>query len=285
METISSFTDVVSENKVFVNPEASSLENSTVKFSGQNNVLFVEDGVHIKDSLISFPGSGAVIYLGKSWHPYFVKIDAFNNTCIYIGRNNYMNSKLELIASERKNIIIGNDGLFARDITVRVADPHLLYDIQSKKRVNPSKSVLIGDHVWVGQHALILKGTVLGSGSVLGGGSVVSGKTIPSNVVAAGNPARIVREEVFFSGECVHSWTEEETKQYETMDAKQWIYKDSGCAISIEEIDEGLEQQISSEDKLSFLQVILVEKQEKNRFYQAAETKQSKKRFGGKSAS
>ena len=52
--------------------------------------------------------------------------------------------------------------------------------------------VHIGDDVWVGAGAIILKGVTIGAGAIIGAGSVVT-KSIPSNTVAAGNPATVLR--------------------------------------------------------------------------------------------
>lgn len=56
-----------------------------------------------------------------------------------------------------------------------------------------SSSVIIGKHVWVGGHTIILKGVNIGDGSIIGAGSVVT-RSIPSGVIAAGNPARVIRK-------------------------------------------------------------------------------------------
>lgn len=53
--------------------------------------------------------------------------------------------------------------------------------------------VTIEDDVFIGMSVLVLKGSTIGQGSVIGAGSVVSGQ-IPPNVIAAGNPCRIIRE-------------------------------------------------------------------------------------------
>jgi acetyltransferase-like isoleucine patch superfamily enzyme len=50
----------------------------------------------------------------------------------------------------------------------------------------------IGDRCWIGAHVTILKGVAIGEGSVIGAGSVVT-KSVPANVVAVGNPARVVK--------------------------------------------------------------------------------------------
>lgn len=76
---------------------------------------------------------------------------------LYIGKNNYFNGKLNLILSERKHIVIGDDGLFSFGIWLRTADPHLIYSCETHERINPSKNILIGDHVWIGQGSLVLK--------------------------------------------------------------------------------------------------------------------------------
>jgi galactoside O-acetyltransferase len=58
--------------------------------------------------------------------------------------------------------------------------------------VYSSKPVNIGNNVWIGANAMILKGVSIGSGSVIAAGSVVT-KDIPENCVAAGNPAKVVK--------------------------------------------------------------------------------------------
>lgn len=51
----------------------------------------------------------------------------------------------------------------------------------------------MGDNVWIGAGVQIMSGVTIGSNVVIGGGSVVV-KDIPSNVVAVGNPCRVIRQ-------------------------------------------------------------------------------------------
>lgn len=55
-----------------------------------------------------------------------------------------------------------------------------------------SKNIEIGNDVWIGAHAIVLRGVKIGNGSIIGAGSVVS-KDVPDFVVAAGNPAVVLR--------------------------------------------------------------------------------------------
>lgn len=56
-----------------------------------------------------------------------------------------------------------------------------------------AKEVKIGNDVWIGGNAVINLGVTIGDNVVIGSGSVVT-KDIPSNVVAAGNPCKVIRE-------------------------------------------------------------------------------------------
>lgn len=53
--------------------------------------------------------------------------------------------------------------------------------------------ITIGDNVWIGGNVVITPGVKVGNGVVIGAGSVVT-KDIPDNCIAAGNPARVIRE-------------------------------------------------------------------------------------------
>ena len=58
---------------------------------------------------------------------------------------------------------------------------------------SPVRPIVIGDDVWIGANAVVLPGITIGDNSVIGAGSVVT-KDIPPNVIAVGNPCRVLRE-------------------------------------------------------------------------------------------
>lgn len=119
-----------------------------------------------------------------------------DNNRIELGDNFQGGSFSELAAIEGTEIIFGKDCLLSAHITVRTGDSHSILDETTKKRVNVSKSVKFGDHVWIGNTVLIFKGTNVASNSIIAGGSVVTGKSFPMNCIIGGNPAKVIKENV-----------------------------------------------------------------------------------------
>ena len=218
------------------------------------------------NSRICFGGDGAVVYLTSSPRKYQVKIDAYRETSVYIGANNYFNDCMSIIVSERQNVLIGSDGMFSFGIWVRTADPHLIYSTQDMRRTNMSRSVLIGDHVWLGQNSLILKGTRIGSDSVLAAAGVATGKTIASNTIFGGNPARLLKQKTFWDGSCVHNFTKERIKASMAYPNRNYIYEDKS-PVDFDDFDERLKEAPDAEAKLSLLRELAGRDGEKNRFY------------------
>lgn len=86
-----------------------------------------------------------------------------------------------------KEITIGNNVMVGANSTITDGDWHL-----DDPRAGAPKPIIIGDNVWLGINVTILKGATIGDNSMIGAGSVVT-KDIPSNVIAAGNPCKILR--------------------------------------------------------------------------------------------
>lgn len=98
-----------------------------------------------------------------------------------------------IVAESR--ITIGNNVRIGANSTIIDTDFHPIsaWERQAKITSGKSEAIIIGDDVFIGMNVLILKGSRIGTGSVVGAGSVVAGQ-IPEGVIAAGNPAQIIRE-------------------------------------------------------------------------------------------
>ena len=67
------------------------------------------------------------------------------------------------------------------------------HDFDDLYRSQPAPPIVIGDGVWIGANAVILPSVNIGAGSIIGAGSVVT-KDVPPNVIAAGNPCKVIRQ-------------------------------------------------------------------------------------------
>ncbi len=86
-------------------------------------------------------------------------------------------------------VIIGNNTMLASGVYITDADWHGVYDRMDMGETAP---VTIGENDWIGDGSIVCKGISIGDNSVIGAGAVVV-KDVPANVVAAGNPARVVK--------------------------------------------------------------------------------------------
>lgn len=109
---------------------------------------------------------------------------------IEIGDNFYAN--FDCIILDVNKVIIGNNVLFAPRVSIYTAGHPIDKDVRNKM-LEFGKQVIIGNDVWIGGNVIINPGVKIGNNVVIGSGSVVV-KDIPSNVVAAGNPCKVIRE-------------------------------------------------------------------------------------------
>ena len=94
-----------------------------------------------------------------------------------------------------KKIVFGTNNHFSWHTLVMDSDQHEVVDCTGQ-RVNEDAPVIFGDNVWCGCNTIVLKGTELCSDVMVGAGAVVHGHHTTPHVVLAGNPAKIVKENV-----------------------------------------------------------------------------------------
>ena len=111
-----------------------------------------------------------------------------------IGDRTFINEGSELHVGQQ--VSIGADCAIAGHVIIRDRDSHRLGTTTDLAPLTEALDpVSIGDHVWIGSRAMILKGVSIGPGAVIAAGSVVT-HDVPSQSLAAGNPARVIREGV-----------------------------------------------------------------------------------------
>ena len=110
--------------------------------------------------------------------------------CGEIGIGDYCLISPGVRVSSADGIRIGDSCMLANGVYLTDADWHDLYNRTVMGRTAP---IEIGSNVWIGDSAIVCKGVSIGENSIIGAGAVVV-QSIPPNCVAAGNPARIVKE-------------------------------------------------------------------------------------------
>ncbi len=109
---------------------------------------------------------------------------------IHFGKNVYCNFNLTMV--DDTHIYVGDYTMFGPNVTVATAGHPILPELR-EKAYQYNMEVHIGKNCWIGAGAVILPDVTIGDNTVIGAGSVVT-KDIPSNVVAVGNPCKVLRE-------------------------------------------------------------------------------------------
>lgn len=130
--------------------------------------------------------------LGKTGERFSIEPNFF---CDYgynieLGEDFYMNHNCVILDCAKvtfgKNVFVApNCGFYTAG--------HPLDVEQRNKSMEFAKPITVGDNVWIGGNVVVLPGVTIGNNTVIGAGSVVT-KDIPSNVVAVGNPCRVIKK-------------------------------------------------------------------------------------------
>lgn len=191
---------IMGGGNVFIN-HSLSLKGCTIEISGCNNKIVFEEGVRLTDVRINIVGNGHLLWIKKNSQIKEcsrIRIEDYGNQLI-IGEHCLINSVFFSLADVNTKILVGSGCLFSAKIVLRTSDGHTILN-NLGVRINHAKDIIINNHVWIGYGVNILKGVNIGENSIVGTQSVVT-KSIPSNSIACGNPAKIVKTDI--------TWTEE----------------------------------------------------------------------------
>ena len=109
---------------------------------------------------------------------------------VHFGKKVYANFNLTLV--DDTHIYVGDYTLIGPNVTIATAGHPILPSLR-QQAYQYNASIHIGKNCWIGAGAVILPGITIGDNVVIGAGSIVT-KDIPDNVIAVGNPCRILRE-------------------------------------------------------------------------------------------
>ncbi|URZ17847.1 sugar O-acetyltransferase [Clostridium felsineum] len=148
------------------------------------NLLRPDELNKIKESIKDILGkTGEEISIEQPFH-----CDYGKN--IEVGNNFFANYNCTIL--DVGKVIIGENVMFAPNVSIYTAG-HPIHPESRNSGYEYGIDVIIGDNVWVGGSVVINPGVKIGNNVVIGSGSVVT-KDIPDNVIAVGNPCKVIRE-------------------------------------------------------------------------------------------
>lgn len=109
---------------------------------------------------------------------------------VHFGKGVYANSNLTLV--DDTHIYVGDYTMFGPNVVLATAGHPVLPELRPLA-YQYNMPIHIGKNCWLGAGVIVLPGVTIGDNSVIGAGSVVT-KDIPANVVAVGNPCKVLRE-------------------------------------------------------------------------------------------
>ena len=160
------------DHSISISPSAK-VRNCTLRIKGKDNILEIESGVNMRGCEIEIDGNNCSLIIGKG---------------SIIGKNCYLSAR-----ENGTRLSIGENCMLSRNVKVMTSDGHDI--LKDNVRINPSKNISIGNHVWLADNTTILKGASIGDSSIIGINSTLT-KPIPSNTIAAGNPAKVINNGV-----------------------------------------------------------------------------------------
>ena len=255
----------IRENGNIIYGDLSKQVNLKLDFKGKNNIVFFAGGS--SNVNIIFPGNNGLVFIGKGiWFGSGSIRVPNSGMCFMDDTSSFGGTHFRVL--EAKNIIVGRRILVSWNTWLSTCDHHLIMDSQTNDRINFSKSIYIGDHVWCGQDTAISKGSFVASGAVIGAKSLAT-KLYFSNTVNAGNPAKELKNNIFWLEDSpnVGQWTKEQTLKYSNIPNDDFKYTyNQNEFLSPKAIEAKLDSLNTAQEKLEFVYNAIYCNKNKNRF-------------------
>lgn len=184
------------KGKIDIDNAGTLLKNCKFISNGKNNHISFRKGGFFNNCSFLLYGNDNNIVIGKNCRSesteFYIEDD---KGIIEVGNNTSFCGKAHLAVIEGTKIKIGDDCLFSSNIVLRTGDSHSILDL-SGKRINPSKNIIIKNHVWIGYNVSINKNVTIEENTIIGTGAIVTKSIMKSNVIVAGVPAKIIKENI-----------------------------------------------------------------------------------------
>ena len=184
-----------------------------------------------------------------------------------MGRDNKLSPTIHINVQEHQNLIIGDDCIIGSNCNIRTSDAHIVYDANTKKRVNHSASVFIGDHVWLAHQVYIEMGVHIGSGAILNNNAhAYKYSLLKSNQLYTGNPARSVQKDIFFTKDYTGNFKEEDTLNVHDYNSRIFLFSETPSeTLNFKKIDQMISR-FTPDEKIDLVQKLFIQNKTHDRF-------------------
>lgn len=184
------------------------IEGLDIFMVGCDNKIIIEKPLNFFDCRIEIRGRNNLIHIKKSrWNYkklYVLFHGAWENRKIVFGENVSFFGPVKVVTTDSNSYVnIGDNTIISHDVYIYTTDQHTIIDRLTKKIINKGNSVEIGKNCWVGHRVSILKNVKIPDGTIVGAGAVVNKSFEKENTAVAGNPAKVIKENLQWS---IHSY-------------------------------------------------------------------------------
>lgn len=196
-------------NKNFLKPK--------IKNKGKNNIINISKFAYLRKVFFKIYGSNNTIiiedfvYLHKCTITIGFSDYLIDNCKVHIKKGSTCNSLVIQLGESQSEVIIGENCMISFGVEISCTDTHSILDMDGNI-LNIGKNIEIGSHVWLCKKSTILKNTKIPNNSIVAQGSIVTQKYDKENIILAGNPAKIVKENI--------NWTTKRPQEYISISEK-----------------------------------------------------------------
>lgn len=185
--------------------------------NGNNNYVKIKLPLEAINSSIEIGNDNVHVEIGPSRHfvDVFIRCSFSDGQKCVIGPHTTI-SGANIILDECSSCFIGEDCKLSNSIRIWGSDGHAIMDKDTKEFLNkPSHPVIIGNKCWIGEAVRIQKRAIIPDNTIVGAGSIVTKKFTEENTIIAGNPAKIIKQNVIWSRHSIYSLTVQNPSVYE----------------------------------------------------------------------
>lgn len=181
------------ENNNTFNADNAKINRTSIIINGIDNEVYLRGELY--KTKIRINGVGCKLLLSPNVVMNNTELVVIGNNCIVcIGDGSTFGGSYIVCMGNGNYVNIGKECMFAEKVELWASDSHPIFNSNGIV-INPSKPIVIGNHVWLGKYSKIMKGVVVGDNSVVGMNSLVT-KDIEPNSLNVGSPSIKIKEDI-----------------------------------------------------------------------------------------